>query len=288
MAGSDLIKALEDSFDLEIRKLHPVRGGDIANSYLLETPGGSIFAKILMAPKGLEMLEAEKEGLNALSHTDTLDVPRVLGCARTPAGSCLLLEYIPSGPGSRYSSEALGRGLARMHQVTAPSFGWRLPNYIGSLPQKNSEGTDWPSFYVRNRLIPQYEMAHVRQLLSPGEIPEAHHMTRRISYLVPEIRPSLLHGDLWGGNYLISRDGTPYLIDPAVYYGHAEVDLAMSLLFGGFSEEFYGAYFEINPKQPGFDLRVKLYQLYYLLVHLNLFGRSYYSRVRALGSELFG
>jgi fructosamine-3-kinase len=287
MAGSDLIQALEDSFDLEIRKLRPVRGGDIASSYLLETLQGSIFAKMLVVPNGLEMLEAEKDGLKALSQAETLDVPGVLGCARTAAGSCLLLEYIPSGPGSRYSSEALGRGLARLHQVTAPSFGWHQPNYIGRLPQENSGETDWPSFYVRNRLIPQYEMARVRRLLSAGEIPEAHHMARRISYLVPEIRPSLLHGDLWGGNYLISRDGAPYLIDPAVYYGHAEIDLAMSLLFGGFAEEFYDAYFEINPKQSGFDLRVKLYQLYYLLVHLNLFGRSYYSRVRALGSELF-
>ncbi|MDX1332541.1 MAG: fructosamine kinase family protein [Robiginitalea sp.] len=287
MAGSNLIQALEGAFGLEIRKLHPVRGGDIAASYLLETPEGSVFAKMLEGPKGLEMLEAEKDGLTALSQAGTLGVPGVLGCTRTPAGSCLLLEYIPAGPGSRASSRALGRGLAGLHQVSAPSFGWARPNFIGTLPQENKEASKWPVFYVQSRLAPQYELARSRQLLTVGEVPAIDRMEARVADLVPEVSPSLLHGDLWSGNYLISAEGRPYLIDPAVYYGHAEVDLAMSLLFGGFSEEFYNAYFEINPKQPGFDLRVKLYQLYYLLVHLNLFGRSYHASVRAITSDLF-
>ena len=287
MPGFDIKQALEETFGRDIQKIRSVRGGDIANSYLLNTSGGPIFAKILEGPKGMEMLEAEKEGLTALSSTDALGVPVVLGCASTPAGSCLLLEYVAPGPGSRASSRALGRGLARMHQVTATAFGWPRPNFIGSLPQKNSETMEWPTFYIHNRLAPQYEMARSRQLLSKEEIPEIDHMGARISSLVPNVSPSLLHGDLWSGNYLISADGTPYLIDPAVYYGHAEVDLAMSLLFGGFSQEFYDAYFEIRPKQPGFDMRVKLYQLYYLLVHLNLFGRSYHASVRGITSDLF-
>jgi len=287
MAGSNLIQALEDAFDLEIRKLRPVRGGDIAKSYLLETPGGSVFAKMLEGPEGLEMLEAEKDGLTALSHANTLEVPGVLGCARTPAGSCLLLEYITSGPGSRASSRKLGRGLAKLHQVGAPSFGWARPNFIGTLPQENTEASAWPAFYVQRRLAPQYELSRSQNLLAVGEVPTVGRMEARVADLVPEVSPSLLHGDLWSGNYLISADGRPYLIDPAVYYGHAEVDLAMSLLFGGFSEEFYDAYFEINPKQPGFGLRVQLYQLYYLLVHLNLFGRSYHASVRAITSKLF-
>ena len=105
--------------------------------------------------------------------------------------------------------------------------------------------------------------------------------------MLPELEPALLHGDLWSGNYLVSRQGTPFLIDPSVHYGHAEVDLAMSLLFGGFSSRFYDAYFEVSPKVAGFEKRVALYQLYYLLVHLNLFGRSYYPRVIEIGSGLF-
>ena len=287
MGGYDLIKALEGTFALEIQKISPVGGGDIASSYLLRTARGPIFAKILEGPGGLEMLEAEKDGLEAISNSDSLQVPGVLGCDSTPVGGCLLLEYIPPGHGTRAASRELGRGLARMHQVSSSSFGWHRPNFIGSLPQENTEAPDWPAFYVRNRLFPQFEMARSRQLLSDVEIPGLEGMRSRVADLVPEVRPSLLHGDLWGGNYLISNNGTPYLIDPAVYYGHAEVDLAMSLLFGGFPQEFYDAYFEINPKEAGFDLRVKLYQLYYLLVHLNLFGSSYYGSVRAVTSELF-
>jgi len=288
LTSPDLIHALEDTFSLDVRKIRSVGGGDIANSYLLNTARGTLFAKMLDMPEGLEMLKAEKDGLEAISVSDTLRVPEVLGCASTPAGSCLLLEYIAPGPGSRASYRALGRGLARMHQVTAPVFGWPRPNFIGSLPQENAEAVEWPAFYVHNRLATQYEMARSRELLSKEEIPGITHMEARISSLIPDVSPSLLHGDLWSGNYLISAEGVPYLIDPAVYYGHAEVDLAMSLLFGGFSGEFYDAYFEINPKQPGFDMRVKLYQLYYLLVHLNLFGRSYHASVSAITQDLFG
>ena len=287
MAGSKLIHALEHTFGLDIQEIRPVGGGDIANSYLLNTARGAIFAKVLDTPEGLEMLEAEKNGLDAISASDTLGVPGVLGCASTPAGSCLLLEYIPPGPGSGASYRALGRGLARMHQATGPAFGWSRPNFIGSLPQENTETSQWPAFYVQKRLAPQYEMALSRKLLYKENVPGINRMEVRISSLVPGIAPTLLHGDLWSGNYLISTGGTPYLIDPATYYGHSEVDLAMTLLFGGFPKDFYDAYFEINPKQPGFDLRVKLYQLYYLLVHLNLFGRSYYAQVSALSSELF-
>lgn len=287
MVGSDLKTALENAFRLKIRKMRPVGGGDIARAYLLDTARGPVFAKLLEKDEGLDMLMAEKEGLIAISQTNTLSVPEVLGCERTESGSCLLLEYIPAAAESRSSSEDLGRGLARMHQVAGPSFGWHQPNYIGRLPQENSETRDWASFYVNRRLVPQYEMARSGRLLSPAEIPDTALMASRVSCFVADVRPSLLHGDLWGGNYLISTHGTPYLIDPATYYGHSEVDLAMSLLFGGFSKAFYAAYFEIVPKQPGFELRVKLYQLYYLLVHLNLFGRSYYSSVRTLSSELF-
>jgi fructosamine-3-kinase len=287
LAGPKLIQALQDTFGLEIQKVRSVGGGDIADSYLLNTAGGAVFAKLLYGTEGLEMLEAEKDGLEAIAGSNALRVPEVLGCASTPVGSCLLLEYILPGPGSGVSHRALGRGLARMHQVTSPSFGWYRPNFIGRLPQINTEMPDWPAFYAEKRLTPQYEMAQSRQLLSSEEIPKSGRMEARVSSLVPDIVPCLLHGDLWSGNYLISSDGTPYLIDPATYYGHGEVDLAMSLLFGGFSGDFYDAYFEINPKQPGFDMRVKLYQLYYLLVHLNLFGGSYYASVNGLSSELF-
>ena len=185
------------------------------------------------------------------------------------------------------SYAALGRGLAQMHQQGSSGYGWSGPNYIGSLPQQNTPNPDWAMFYAQCRLMPQYSLAVNNGLLRAEEVPEASLMIRRINSLLPEIKPALLHGDLWSGNFLISSTGKPFLIDPSVYYGHSEVDLAMSLLFGGFPSHFYDAYFEISPQVAGFEERVVLYQLYYLLVHLNLFGKSYYRRVIEFGSGLF-
>lgn len=287
MGAPSLSDQLSAAFGLRVSKIRRVGGGDIADSYLLDTAGGLVFAKCLGGANGLDMLQAEAEGLLEIGRAKCLPVPEVLGVAALQSTNALLLEYIPPGGASETSSEALGRGLALMHQVTAAAHGWHRDNYIGRLPQHNRQETDWPTFYARHRLLPQYEMAQDRGLLTPAEVPEPEALVRAVSAAVPKARPALLHGDLWNGNYLISDKGTPCLIDPATYYGHREVDLAMSLLFGGFPGRFYDAYFEMHPKTPGFERRVKLYQLYYLLVHLNLFGRSYYSSVKSLGESFF-
>ncbi len=287
MGAPSLSDQLSAAFDLRVSKVRRVGGGDIADSYLLDTAGGPVFAKCLGGAEGLDMLQAEAEGLREIGRANALPVPEVLGVAALQSTNCLLLEYIPSGGASEASSEALGRGLARMHQVTAASHGWHRDNYIGRLPQQNAQEADWPTFYARHRLLPQYEMAVVRGLLTRAEVPGPEALARAVSAVVPKARPALLHGDLWNGNYLISEKGVPYLIDPATYYGHREVDLAMSLLFGGFPGRFYDAYFEVLPKEAGFERRVELYQLYYLLVHLNLFGRSYYGSVKSLGESFF-
>ncbi|MEJ2161756.1 MAG: fructosamine kinase family protein [Robiginitalea sp.] len=287
MQNLTLIKDLEKAFGLNIKQLNRASGGDIAESYIIEAHNGRFFAKILNNTNGLDMLEAESEGLQAIARTGTLPVPRVEGCASLGSGSCLLLEYIPVGAERGRSFEALGRGLAQMHHHTSASFGWPRQNYIGTLDQVNTPNPSWDFFYCHYRLLPQYRLALDKGFLSASEIPEPEWMLSRISNLLPEIKPALLHGDLWSGNYLISSSGTPYLIDPSAYFGHAEVDLAMSLLFGGFPSRFYDAYFEIAPQVAGFEVRVALYQLYYLLVHLNLFGRSYYRKVVETGSRLF-
>ena len=287
MTDGPLKDQLEDAFGLGIERMSRARGGDIAASYLLETQHGRFFAKCMADREGWNILKAEVEGLRAIGETRTIKVPNVLGTAALQSGGCLLLEYIPVGQGSMESFVSLGRGLAQMHRTTAPEFGWPNPNYIGSLPQENTPSPDWTSFYVQQRLMPQYRMALDKGLLSQEEVPDDTSMVSRIHGMLPEIQPALLHGDLWNGNYLIDTAGVPYLIDPSVHFGHAEVDLAMSLLFGGFPPAFYEAYFEVAPKEEGFKRRVALYQLYYLLVHLNLFGRSYHSRVREIGDDLF-
>lgn len=287
MGAPSLSDQIFAAFGLRVSNIRRVGGGDIADSYLLDTGGGPVFAKCLGGAEGLDMLQAEAEGLREIGQAKCLPVPEVLGVGALQSTACLLLEYIPSERGSESASEALGRGLARMHQVGAAAFGWHRDNYIGKLPQDNTQETDWPTFYASRRLMPQYEMALGHGLLTRAEVPAPGAVVRAVSAAVPEATPALLHGDLWSGNYLISEKGDPYLIDPATYYGHREVDLAMSLLFGGFPRRFYDAYFEVYPKAPGFEDRVKLYQLYYLLVHLNLFGRSYYSSVKTLGEVFF-
>jgi fructosamine-3-kinase len=158
-------------------------------------------------------------------------------------------------------------------------FGWSSPNYIGSLPQSNKVTNSWASFYQEERLQPQLQLALDKKWLAQEDVPSTSLMMEKLQQLLPAAKPSLLHGDLWGGNYLISASGIPYLIDPAVYYGHQEVDLAMTRLFGGFDTSFYDAYNELLPPNDGWQDRTGLYQLYYLLVHLNLFGSSYLNSV---------
>ena len=275
MASDPYIRTLERIFGLRILGHQPVRGGDIAARHLLQTSQGPLFVKILQGSGGYDMLAAEAEGLAALKGPGVISVPEVYQCAQTEFGAALLMEYIPTGSGSETSQETLGRSLALLHHSTSGTFGWSRANYIGSLPQNNPREQRWAFFFARHRLKFQFDLAVSSNFLEARQVPAVDFMVQRISSLLPEVRPALLHGDLWGGNYLISKDDTPYLIDPSVYFGHSEVDLAMSRLFGGFSSRFYDAYFEVSPAQPGFEDRMALYQRYYLLVHLNLFGRSY-------------
>ena len=184
--------------------------------------------------------------------------------------------------------DLLGHHLAALHQPSAAdNFGGQTDNFIGNLPQSNTQQLNWSTFYVQERLLPQLEISRARQMLDPAEIPSLQKMLKRCSTIFPEVKPSLLHGDLWRGNYLISKNGSPYLIDPAIYFGHHEVDIAMSRLFGGFNSTFYDAYAEHFPQRIDDTALMNIYQLYYLLVHLNLFGSSYYSSVHRILKTYF-
>ena len=222
-----------------------------------------------------------------MEQTNTIKVPEVYQVGIAEGMSYLLMEAISPGPKTPGSMTRLGEALALMHKSSADQFGFDSDNYIGSLPQSNSWHTDWADFYVNERLIPQMSLAEKHHLLSSREIPSKASMIETCYGLTQNISPSLLHGDLWGGNYMITSEDQPVLIDPAVYYGHNEVDIAMTRLFGGFSSEFYRTYETHYPISEGYDKRMDLYQLYYLLVHLNLFGRSYYGSVSRLMKGLF-
>ena len=235
------------------------------------------------------LFEAEVQALEALRAADAVRVPTVIARGgQTTSHTWILLEWLePGRPGPR-QWERLGTGLATLHRTRADRYGWPTDNFIGSLPQANAWLDDWAEFWRTRRLEPQLRLAYDAGWFDPTVRARFDALLGHLDqHLAPaaEDGPSLLHGDLWSGNVHTTSDGEPALIDPASYHGHREVDLAMTELFGGFAPSFYHAYHETWPLAPGYDeVRRPIYQLYYLLVHVNLFGAGYVGRtVEALG-----
>lgn len=255
-----------------------VGGGSINHAARVRTADGPVFIKYHpREPAG--MFAAEARGLDALRRAAAgLVVPRVLarGGAEEGVPAWLALEWLQSAAPSGADEERLGRGLAGLHRAPVAGWGWEEDNYIGSLPQANDPEPSWPEFWRMRRMEPQLDLARRAGLLPASESEWARLMERLPGLLAPaeDDRPSLLHGDLWSGNAMHTTGG-PALIDPAVHRGHREVDLAMTELFGGFGARFGAAYREAWPLAPGYPARRAVYQLYYLLVHVNLFGGGY-------------
>ena len=274
-----IIRHISDQIQSQITAFRPVSGGDISSAYLLETQSQKFLLKVNSKSSAKTMFDAEQQGLRAIESTKTIAVPHVHLVDELDGKAFLLMDFVESRRPNAKDYTHFGRDLANMHLVSNDQFGFSSDNFIGSLSQSNAFHTDWAEFYWNERILPQLEIAKKNTALDDAKIPSKESALKIFRQVFGEVKPSLLHGDLWGGNYLISTDGTPFLIDPAVYYGHSIVDVAMSRLFGGFDAEFYDAYHEIIPKQTYYQEQIKLYQLYYLLVHLNLFGRSYRSSV---------
>ena len=284
-------KALTDRIgkllDLSIENIKPISGGDIAQAFQLTTQSGQFLCKYLQKPEALAMFQSEMDGLDAIRKAGSILTPKVFLCEPFENGAFLVMEFINSKRPTDAEMATFGRQLAQLHSRPAEYFGWKENNYIGSLKQSNQIHDNWAEFYVSERLQPQLELAADNRMLHPSETPSFNKMISVIRELGDFKRSSLLHGDLWSGNFLIAENGSPFLIDPAVYCGHCEVDIAMSRLFGGFSSSFYRAYEDLIPGDPLSNDRIKIYQLYYLLVHLNLFGSSYYSSVSSILKEYF-
>lgn len=270
-----------------ILSVNPVSGGDISKSFKINTSKKSYFIKTNQSRNALTMFQAEAYALGLIQNTNTIQTPEVLICDTFQESSFLIMEFIESKSPSNLDFENLGIKLAELHQNTSDIFGLKKDNFIGSLFQSNKPGTSWVEFYTNERLLPQLQLAKQKDLLSDKDLPSEKIITEKLESLFLDVKPSLLHGDLWSGNFMISKDGTPYLIDPATYYGHHEVDIAMSKLFGGFGESFYKAYYHIHSIDTNTSSRLEIYQLYYLLVHLNLFGRSYFSSVFRILKKYF-
>jgi fructosamine-3-kinase len=233
------------------------------------------------------MFAHEANGLGWLADAQALRIPEVLASSDDPACAFLALEWIEPGKPRADHDEQLGRGLAALHRCGAPCFGLDHDNYLATLPQLNQPLPRWPQFYAERRLLPLLERAVDRGTASTGMRRGVERVIASIDALCgPDEPPARLHGDLWGGNALCDEQGAPVLIDPAVYGGHREVDLAMMRLFGGFSQRVFGAYEEAFPLADGHQERVALYQLYPLLAHVNLFGGSYVAGVERAVAKL--
>ena len=271
----------QTSVTISITRISSVSGGSINTCVRLETNKGDYFLKYNSADRFPGMFECERRGLDLLSQSNTVSTPAQIASGVFENTSWLLLHFIHPGKRKAGYYENLGKALASLHRITSDSFGLDHDNYIGSLPQSNRQSANGIDFTIDQRLRPLVIMARGLNLLTSAEEKQFEALYKKLPDVLPGERPSLLHGDLWIGNVITGEDGEALLIDPAVYYGYRETDLAMSMLFGGFYSAFYDAYNEAFPLQAGWEHRVRLFQLYPLLVHLNLFGSGYHNSVIA-------
>lgn len=268
----------------EIAGTSSVSGGDINAAYRILLKDGRQYFLKENSRKNAGFFRAEQTGLDAIRKTGAIRVPKVLGTGLEEDRAYLLMEYLEAGPGRADYWERFGRQLADMHRAdpsgwtSGGQFGFPEDNYIGAGEQVNAVRSSWIDFFRECRLEVQVQRAS--DYFGPGDRKLVLSLLDHLDeYLLEPEHPSLLHGDLWGGNFVTGPDGAAWLIDPAVYVGHAEADLAMTELFGGFAPEFYDAYREAAPIRPGYSDRREIYNLYHLLNHLNLFGSGYYGSV---------
>lgn len=262
-------------------KISPVGGGSINQAFAVHAGKQSVFVKCNQAGAFPGMFEAEARGLELLRQYSRFDIPEVLDTGMLNNTSYLVMEWIQKGnPGPRFDEDFAFK-LAAMHKQSAGFFGLDHDNYIGTLHQVNSARNSWAEFYVELRLEPQIRMARDNGLIDASLVRAFDKLNAKMENLFPAEAPALLHGDLWSGNYMCTVAGEATIFDPAVYYGHREMDLAMSKLFGGFPQHFYDFYCRFFPLENGWEERISLGQLYPLLVHVNLFGSGYVAQLKS-------
>jgi fructosamine-3-kinase len=228
------------------------------------------------------MFEKEAAGLHLIASTGEIRVPTVIFHGQAGDDICLVLEYIHSAPRKASFWSNFGRSLARMHRHSSEYFGLGHDNYMGAIPQSNRRHQTWNEFFIQERLEPMVRMARNDGFLIRDDISAFERLYRKLPDIFPVEPPALIHGDLWTGNHMVDDLGNACLIDPAVYYGHREMDIAMSRLFGSFTVEFYEAYHSEYPLEKEWRERVEVCNLYPLLVHVNLFGEGYLESVERI------
>lgn len=253
-----------------------VGGGSINHAAHLKTSFGDCFVKWNKKSAYPQMFELEEMGLHLLSTGNHIRVPKTIATGEAGDLSFLLMEWISSGSKTTDFWQIFGRQLAEIHSETSDQFGWSRDNYMGALHQSNAPSKSWSQFFIENRLEPQLKMAVDSGFTFKSGFDKIYKV---VESEVPVEKPALVHGDLWSGNFIATPDQKPVLIDPAAYFGHREVDVAMSTLFGGFHSDFYSSYNSQFPMEQGWQSRLDLHNLYPLLIHVNLFGSGYVSQV---------
>jgi len=278
--NSSIKKKVEDFLKSRIIDFQPVGGGCISNALKIKSQNGEFYFLKTNSSAKNDMFIKEAHGILELQKANAIKVPSVL----LFDNEFLLIDYISSGKKHKDFSENFGRKFALLHKFNSETYGFYEDNYIGSNPQPNiaseEENNNWTKFYFNKRILYQLQLAEefgnstneLRNGISALE--------NKIEEIVTDSgeKPSILHGDLWSGNYMVNEDGYACIIDPAVYYGNREADLAMTKLFGGFDSRFYSSYNEAYPLAKGYEYRENIYKLYHVLNHLNLFGGGYYSQ----------
>jgi len=267
---------------VELVSVSSVGGGSINDAFRFETNAGKFFIKKNSASRFPQMFEKEILGIELLASAKEISVPKVVGSGVSGNEAFLVLNFIESAGKSNAFWEDFGKNLANLHKHSASNFGLNHDNYIGSLFQSNRKHDNWADFFREERLEVQVKLARDNGKLGRETVNALERFYLKIDEIFPKESPSLIHGDLWGGNFMVNEIGEAVIIDPAVYYGHREMDLGMSQLFGGFDQQFYEAYNRNYPLEKSWQRRVDYCNLYPLMVHVNLFGGGYLGSVNSI------
>jgi protein-ribulosamine 3-kinase len=284
MMQNEILIRIDKHLDKKIVSQKPISGGCISDSSIIQTISGEKYFLKINNHVPADMFVKEAIGLKEIEKSNSIRVPLV----ELAQDNFILMECIEASSKSKRFFKDFGIEFAKMHKYNGSCFGFYEDNYIGSTIQKNipteEEKDDWIKFYFSKRLLFQFKLAEKNGYVDSDLRKYFNRLENKIDkILVAESeKPVLLHGDLWAGNYIVDENGRACLIDPAVYYGNREADLAMTKLFGGFIKEFYDSYNEFYPLNDGYDYRENIYKLYHVLNHLNLFGRGYYQQALAL------
>jgi fructosamine-3-kinase len=272
---------LQNFHKSEISDMQIIGGGSINYCYKYTANSRSFFIKYNNLNQFPDIIKNEVEGLKAIADTQSIATPEIILFDQVDSFEFLILPFIEQGRATHQVWETFGEQLAVLHQNHNEFYGWNRDNYIGSLKQSNKNHSDFITFFREERLQKQINLASSSRLLSSADIQAFETLFSHLPNIIPDNKPSLVHGDLWSGNFMVSNDGIPYLIDPSIQYNFRETDIAFTYLFGGFDQRFYESYQAHFPLAPGFNERVKIYNLYPLLVHLNLFGNSYLHSIQS-------